>query len=221
MTRPNRQRKGCGVATLWLFFLALTVVYLLPGPDMILLLQTGARQGRGAALATAMGLGIARACHVALAALGLAALFKAAPWTFDVVRLAGAAYLLWIGIQCLRSTLLPNLNSAGIADTRGQWREAIRRGLLTNLLNPKALLFCSVLLPQFIVNDGAPVLNQFALLGLLLVGVGLLFDSAYALTGAALGRWLQHSPTAQRVQQWLFGSLLIGFAVRLTFVQQA
>lgn len=65
------------------------------------------------------------------------------------------------------------------------------------------------------------MLTQFAVLGALLVGIGLLFDSAYALTGAALGRWLQHSPTAQRVQQWLFGSLLIGFAVRLTFVQQA
>lgn len=77
------------MASLWLFFLALAVVYLLPGPDMILLLQTGARQGRGAALATAVGLGIARGCHVALAALGLAALFKAAPWTFEVVRLAG------------------------------------------------------------------------------------------------------------------------------------
>ncbi|MBK5526633.1 LysE family translocator [Pseudomonas sp. TH06] len=209
------------MASLWLFFLALAVVFLLPGPDMILLLQTGARQGRGAALATAVGLAIARGCHVALAALGLAALFKAAPWTFDVVRLAGAAYLLWIGIQCLRSTLLPNLNAGDIADTRGQWREAIRRGVLTNLLNPKALLFCSVLLPQFIVADGAPVLSQFTVLGILLVGVGLLFDSAYALTGAALGRWLQHSPTAQRVQQWLFGSLLIGFAVRLTFIQQA
>ncbi|MFJ2320606.1 LysE family translocator [Pseudomonas sp. NPDC087817] len=209
------------MASLWLFFLALAVVFLLPGPDMILLLQTGARQGRGAALATAVGLAIARGCHVALAALGLAALFKAAPWTFDVVRLAGAAYLLWIGIQCLRSTLVPNLNAGDIADTRGQWREAIRRGLLTNLLNPKALLFCSVLLPQFIVADGAPVLSQFTVLGMLLVGVGLLFDSAYALTGAALGRWLQHSPTAQRVQQWLFGSLLIGFAVRLTSIQQA
>ena len=209
------------MASLWLFFLALAVVFLLPGPDMILLLQTGARQGRGAALATAVGLGIARGCHVALAALGLAALFKAAPWTFEVVRLAGAAYLLWIGIQCLRSSMLPNLNTAAVTDTQGQWREAIRRGLLTNLLNPKALLFCSVLLPQFIVNDGAAVLTQFATLGVLLVGVGLLFDSAYALTGAALGRWLQHSPTAQRVQQWLFGSLLIGFAVRLTFIQQA
>jgi threonine/homoserine/homoserine lactone efflux protein len=209
------------VASLWLFFLALAVVYLLPGPDMILLLQTGARQGRGAALATATGLAIARGCHVALAALGLAALFKAAPWTFEVVRLAGAAYLLWIGIQCLRSTLVPNLNTGDVAGMPGQWREAIRRGVLTNLLNPKALLFCSVLLPQFIVAEGAPVLTQFAVLGALLVGIGLLFDSAYALTGAALGRWLQHSPMAQRVQQWLFGSLLIGFAVRLTFVQQA
>lgn len=209
------------MASLWLFFLALAVVFLLPGPDMILLLQTGARQGRGAALATAIGLGIARGCHVALAALGLAALFKAAPWTFEVVRLAGAAYLLWIGIQCLRSTLVPNLNGGDVAQTQGQWREAVRRGLLTNLLNPKALLFCSVLLPQFIVADGAPVLTQFAMLGMLLVGVGLLFDSAYALTGAALGRWLEHNPTAQRVQQWLFGSLLIGFALRLTFIQQA
>ncbi|EJZ60888.1 threonine efflux protein [Pseudomonas fluorescens R124] len=209
------------MAGMWMFFLALAVVYLLPGPDMILLLQTGARQGRGAALATAVGLAIARGCHVALAALGLAALFKAAPWTFDVVRLAGAAYLLWIGIQCLRSTLLPDLNAAGVADVHGQWREAIRRGLLTNLLNPKALLFCSVLLPQFIVADGAPVLTQFAILGMLLVAAGLLFDSTYALIGAALGRWLQRSPSAQRLQQWLFGSLLIGFALRLTFVQQA
>jgi threonine/homoserine/homoserine lactone efflux protein len=206
---------------LWLFFMALTVVYLLPGPDMILLLQTGARQGKGAALATALGLGVARGCHVALAALGLATLFRTAPWTFDVVRLAGAAYLLWIGIQCLRTTMLPSLNGADATTAKPRWSEAIQRGLLTNLLNPKALLFCSVLLPQFINPQAGPVLAQFATLGMMLVGVGLLFDSAYALVGAALGRWLQRSPSAQRVQQWLFGSLLIGFAVRLTFVQQA
>ncbi|MBB3241044.1 threonine/homoserine/homoserine lactone efflux protein [Pseudomonas sp. Tn43] len=208
------------MAGLWLFFMALAVVYLLPGPDMILLLQTGARQGKGAALATALGLGVARGCHVALAALGLAALFKTAPWTFDVVRLAGAAYLLWIGIQCLRTTMLPSLNGTNATTEKPHWREAVQRGLLTNLLNPKALLFCSVLLPQFIDPHAGPVLTQFATLGVMLVGVGLLFDSAYALVGAALGRWLQRSPSAQRVQQWLFGSLLIGFAVRLTFVQQ-
>ena len=209
------------MAGLGLFFMALAVVYLLPGPDMILLLQTGARHGKGAALATAVGLAIARGCHVVLAALGLAALFKAAPWTFDAVRLVGAAYLLWIGIQCLRTTMLPSLDDPGTTDEKTRWSEAIRRGLLTNLLNPKALLFCSVLLPQFINPLNGPVLAQFAVLGLVLVGVGLLFDSAYALTGAALGRWLQRSPSFQRVQQWLFSSLLIGFAVRLTFVQQA
>jgi threonine/homoserine/homoserine lactone efflux protein len=146
-------------------------------------------------------------------------LFKAAPWTFDVVRLAGAAYLLWIGIQCLRTTLVPNLGDTDPTGSKSNWRAAMRRGLLTNLLNPKALLFCSVLLPQFI-DQGQPVLGQFATLGMLLVAVGLLFDSAYALIGTALGRWLQRSPSAQRLQQWLFGSLLIGFAVRLTFVQQ-
>jgi threonine/homoserine/homoserine lactone efflux protein len=188
---------------------------------MILLLQTGARQGKGAALATASGLAVARGCHVALAALGLAALFKALPWTFDLVRLAGAAYLLWIGIQCLRSTLLPNLSGSNPTGEKPRYREAVQRGLLTNLLNPKALLFCSVLLPQFIDPQAGPVLAQFANLGMVLVAVGLIFDSAYALAGAALGRWLQRSPSAQRLQQWLFGSLLIGFAVRLTFVQQA
>ncbi|CAI8726722.1 homoserine/homoserine lactone efflux protein [Pseudomonas chlororaphis] len=203
-----------------MFFLALAVVYLLPGPDMILLLQTGARQGKGLALATAAGLAIARGCHVALAALGLAALFKAAPWTFEVVRLGGAAYLLWLGVQCLRVNLLPSLQN-GEAASALRWREAIRRGLLTNLLNPKALLFCSVLLPQFINPQAGPVAAQFASLGLLLVLVGLLFDSAYALAGAWIGRWLAHNRAAQRVQQWLFGSLLIGFALRLTFVQQA
>jgi threonine/homoserine/homoserine lactone efflux protein len=204
-----------------MFFLALAVVYLLPGPDMILLLQTGARQGKAAALATAVGLAIARGCHVALAALGLATLFKAAPWTFEVVRLAGAAYLLWLGIQCLRSNMLPSLNTANTPTATLLWREAIQRGLLTNLLNPKALLFCSVLLPQFIDPHAGPVMAQFATLGVVLVIVGLLFDSCYALIGAGLGRWLERSPSAQRVQQWLFGSLLIGFALRLTFVQQA
>ncbi|WP_347902850.1 LysE family translocator [Pseudomonas purpurea] len=209
------------MAELWMFFIAVAVVYLLPGPDMILLLQTGARQGKTAALATAIGLAIARSCHVVLAALGLATLFKAAPWTFDVVRLVGAAYLLWLGVQCLRSTMLPTLNTAGAAAPTLAWREAIARGVLTNLLNPKALLFCSVLLPQFIDPQAGSVLAQFASLGALLVIAGLMFDSVYALIGAWLGRWLERSPSAQRAQQWLFGSLLIGFALRLTFVQQA
>jgi threonine/homoserine/homoserine lactone efflux protein len=206
---------------LGLYLLALTMIFLMPGPDMILLLQTGARQGRGMALATVLGLAVARCCHIALAALGLAALFKVAPWTFDVVRIAGAAYLLWMGIQMLKPGSLSSPNVAGESPQAPSWTAAARRGLLTNLLNPKALLFCSVLLPQFIHPDAGSVAGQFVMLGVVLVVTGLLFDSVYALAGSWVGRWLQRSPSAQKVQQWLFGGLLIGFAARLALMQQA
>jgi len=206
---------------LWLFLMALSVAFLLPGPDMILLLQTGARQGKALALTTAIGLGLARACHVVLAGMGLATLFKVAPWTFDLVRLGGAAYLLWLGVQCLRANGLPSLDASHGAPPAHAWRVAFQRGLLTNLLNPKALLFCSVLLPQFVNPQAGPVAAQFAWLGVMLVTVGFAFDCCYALAGARIGRWLASNRSAQRLQQWLFGSLLIGFAVRLTFVQHA
>lgn len=200
------------------FLIALAVVYLLPGPDMILLLQTGARQGRAMALATALGLALARGCHVALAGLGLAVLFKTAPWTFDVVRLAGAAYLLWLGLKLFQAQTSALVVDGERQHSRAYW-QALRRGLLTNLLNPKALVFCSVLLPQF-VNPAEGALGlQFALLGAVLVAVGLAFDSAYALAGEGLGRWLGRRPAVQRVQQWLFGTVLVGFGVRLAVLR--
>lgn len=192
------------------FLIALAVVYLVPGPDMLLLFQTGARQGRRAALVTALGLALARACHVLMAATGLALLFRTAPWTFDLVRLLGAAYLAWLGLQMLRGggLALPTSDAGSAPLVPHADRRALLRGLLTNLLNPKALLFCSVLLPQF------------AALGAVLVLVGLAFDCAYALAGGRLGRWLASRPRAQRLQQWGFGGLLIGFGVRLALLRQ-
>lgn len=201
---------------LWLFIGALAAIYLLPGPDMILVLQTGSQQGHTRALATAVGLAVARGLHVALAALGLATLFASAPWTFDAVRYAGGAYLAWIGLQLLRSPpVTEGIDAAGVVRLDDGHRRAWRRGLLTNLLNPKSLLFCSVLLPQFVSPGEGPVLLQFALLGSLLVGIGLLFDAGYATLGAALQRWFAGSPLRARLQRWTFGSLMIGFALRL------
>lgn len=200
------------------FLMALAVVYLLPGPDMILLLQTGARQGRAMALATALGLALARGCHVALAGLGLAVLFKTAPWTFDVVRLAGAAYLLWLGLKLFQAQSSALVVDGERQPSRAYW-QGLRRGLLTNLLNPKALVFCSVLLPQFVDPADEALGLQFALLGVVLVTVGMAFDSAYALAGEGLGHWLGRRPVVQRLQQWLFGTLLVGFGVRLAVLR--
>lgn len=205
------------MADLWMFVGALAVAYLVPGPDMLLILQVGARQGRTPALAVALGLGLARSIHVALAALGLAALLRAAPVAFEILRIAGAAYLVWLGVAILRN---PSAAPTPAGRTNvGSRRAALRRGLLTNLLNPKALLFCSVLLPQFLRTD-AGMAGQVLTLGALLVGIGGAFDLLYALGGAALGRWVSRHRAVETVQRWTFGALLIGFGLRLAWVQR-
>ncbi|PMR76542.1 LysE family translocator [Billgrantia endophytica] len=204
---------------LWVFVGALAAVYLLPGPDMVLILQTGATRGGAQAFATVAGLATARGLHVVMAAFGLATMFKTAPWTFDAVRFIGAGYLTWLGIQILRSG-----SSLATNDTRPHpgpktsRRSAWQRGLLTNLLNPKSLLFCSVLLPHFVVPQQGAILLQFVILGTLVVGTGVLFDTLYALSASRLGKWLTESPVVQRLQRWLFGLLLIGFGGRLAIL---
>lgn len=204
------------MAGLWVFAGALCLAYLVPGPDMVLILQTSALSGRTHAFAVAAGLAAARATHVGLAAVGLAALLQAAPTLFDLVRLAGAAYLVWIGIGMLRAAdLWREAGSLRAAGARRSWTASLRRGLLTNLLNPKALLFCSVLLPQFIRADDGNAAGQFLMLGAILVAVGLVFDLAYAGLGAALGRWMARHPLVQRLKKWIFACALIGFGLRL------
>ena len=204
-----------------LFVMALVVVYLLPGPDMILLLETGARHGKSLALATAIGLAMARSLHVALSAIGLSVLFKTQPWTFALVRYAGSAYLIWLGISILRASSESILKASNGPVTtsinRRSVGQAVQRGLLTNLLNPKALLFCSVLLPQFVSPQEGTTIPQFVLLGTVLVATGLMFDVIYSLGGSWLGRFIRQSPRLQRLQRWLFGMLLLGFGARIGF----
>ena len=208
------------MADMALFLGALLIVYVVPGPDMILLLETGLLRGRGQALAVAAGLAIARAAHVTLAALGLAALFKTHPWAFDAARTVGGCYLVWLGIRLLRAPLaVPPLDGEA-APRHAGWGPALMSGVLTNVLNPKALLFCSVLLPQFVLPERGPIGQQFAVLGVILVGLGLTFDVLCALAGGAVGRWMSASPRAQKIQSLVFGTALIGFGLRLTFANR-
>lgn len=210
------------MADLWMFVGALVVVYLVPGPDMVLMLHTAATQGRAHAMAVAAGLGLARGAHVLIAALGLGALLKSSPEIFEVLRLMGAAYLVWLAIRIFRAPSL--IAACPVGNSRSDvqlWRASLCKGLITNISNPKALLFCSVLLPQFIRPEESAVAGQFALLGIVLVFTGLCFDLLYASAGAALSRWLAQRPLAQTLQRWLFTSILIGFGVRMALAGRA
>jgi threonine/homoserine/homoserine lactone efflux protein len=198
------------------YIAALAVVYAVPGPDMALLLQTASARGARGGFATAGGLGVARATHVTLSACGVAALLRSAPWLYEVVRYGGAAYLGWVAVQIFRSPVFALPTDAAItADTR-PLRHAFAKGLLTNLLNPKALLFCSVLLPQFVRPEAGPVALQMVELGVILLVIGVCFDTVYALGAARIANWMRSHPLAQTVQRWTFSAALIGFALRLS-----
>lgn len=199
---------------------ALLVVYAVPGPDMALVLQTSIGRGVRSGLAAAGGLGLARATHVTLSACGVAALLRSAPWLYDMVRYGGAVYLAWVGVQIFRSPVfaLPKGGMAGAAEAGDArpLRSAFVKGLLTNLLNPKALLFCSVLLPQFVRPQAGPVVWQMVELGVVLLLIGACFDAIYAIGAARIAAWLRRHPLAQTLQRWTFSAALIGFALRLS-----
>ena len=198
------------------FIAALIVVYAVPGPDMALVLQTSIARDARAGLAAAGGLALSRATHVTLSACGVAALLRSAPWRYEVVRYGGAMYLAYIAVQIFRSPGFA-LSSADVAQApRNPLRATFVKGLLTNLLNPKALLFCSVLLPQFVRPDAGPVALQVTELGIVLVAIGVCFDTVYAIGAARIAGWLRAHPLAQTVQRWTFSAALMGFALRLS-----
>lgn len=196
-----------------LFVTALSAAYAVPGPDMLLVLETGARRDRQAVAATLAGLAVARAAHVTLAAMGLTALVQAVPEAFTALRWIGAGWLVWLGWRILAGAAAARLGPDAMGTAPPP--QPFRRALLTNLLNPKALLFCSILLPQFVSPDPPSPAAGFLWLGAVLVAVGLLFDAAYAALGTRIGRLTASRPGLALVQQRCAGGILIGFGVHL------
>lgn len=199
---------------LWLFVAALVTVYLLPGPDMAMVVSTSAVNGERDGLLVALGLAVSRAFHVTLSAIGLAAAFKTYPVLFDLVRWIGAAYFVWIAWKILGSGKASSPESkietkAGLA--------ALQRGFLTNLLNPKAFMFCALLLPQFISTQ-EPLFPQYLLLGSILVGIGVFFDVIFAVVAYRFAQRSAGSSTVQKIARIVFSSVFLIAAIRLAVV---
>jgi threonine/homoserine/homoserine lactone efflux protein len=195
------------------FFVTSVVAMVIPGPDMLFILGCGMRGGARAGLMATAGVATSEAVHVAVAAAGLAALFAAVPVAFTAVRIAGAAYLVFLGVQTIRR------RREGLADVPSaravSGRRAYLNGVVTNLLNPKMVTFTIAFLPQFIDPGAGHVWAQFAILGAVLVALEFLVDGTVGVLAGRIGDWLRRRRTAHRRLNVAVGGLFIGLGVRL------
>lgn len=181
------------------------VLAALPGPGMLYVLARSLAAGTGAGLRSTAGTALGGMGHVLAAVLGLSALIMASTTAFAVLRFAGAAYLVWLGVQTLRGAATP-LETCAPAGRDN----ALRQGVLTEALNPKTALFFLTFLPQFVQPERGPVAAQLLLLGTASVLLNSSADVVVAVLSGRLGALLHRSPRWWRRQRIGSGVLLIG-----------
>lgn len=196
--------------SLWLGFLvAAILIAVSPGPGAAASMSAGLRYGYGGALRVIAGLQSALIIQLSVVAAGLGALLETSALAFDIVKLGGAAYLIWLGVHKWRALPQAIDASAPPLTLKGLFVE----GLLVNLTNPKAIVFIAALTPQFI-DPTRPQAIQFAVITLTMCGVDTVVMSCYALLASRLGRWL-HAPRWLRAQNRFFGGIFVGAGVLL------
>jgi threonine/homoserine/homoserine lactone efflux protein len=198
-----------------LYVAAVFLAMIAPGPDMMFVLATGARGGPRAGLLATLGVVTSEIIQISAVAAGLAALFAAAPAAFTVLRLCGAAYLLYLGVQALRSARRGSPLAAAETGARVSGPYAYLRGALTNLVNPKSVTFVVALLPQFVDRGLGHVPAQFAVLGAIFIAFELLVDGSVGLTAGRLGSWLARRRRARQALDAGAGTIMIALAGRL------
>ena len=193
-----------GTQHLWLFIVSGLLLNITPGPDSLFIMARSASQGWRAGVVACWGVGSGVFVHVFAAALGLSALLATSATAFAVVKIIGAAYLVWIGLGMLRQRATDDAKPVVDAAPRViAYRDIFRQGFLTNVLNPKVALFFLAFVPQFIAPDAPSKPLAFIVLGTIFDINGMLWCHALALftafasrrlnVGAAVGRWLNRT----------------------------
>lgn len=186
---------------------------LTPGPNMLYLMSRSITQGRRAGLISLIGVVAAFILLMLAAALGLTALLMAVPFAYDAIRLAGAAYLLWLAWQSLRpGGTSPFSVRALKPDTP---RRLLAMGFLTNILNPKAVVLYLSLLPQFIDVTAGHVFAQSITLCMVQMAISASVNATMVVAAGSIAAFLARRPTWAMVQRWLMGTVLGGLAIRM------
>jgi len=209
-----------GITDLWLFVIAGLLLNIMPGPDMAYIMGRSAQLGTRAGGVAALGISAGCFVHIAAAAFGLSAILATSAEAFFILKLVGAAYLVWVGVSLLR-----NAGAGTAVDDAGKAAISLRgvflQGFLTNALNPKVALFFLAFLPQFISASAQSKPLAFLALGLIFVTVGTVVCLLIA-WGTARASSLLGAGSAARV--WMeraLGGLFVLLGVRLAFLQRS
>jgi threonine/homoserine/homoserine lactone efflux protein len=197
------------LASLGLFVAAALALLLVPGPAVLYIVARSVDQGRSAGLVSVLGVHLGSLVHVSAAAVGLSSLLVSSATAFSVVKYAGAAYLIYLGVRAL----LSREPGKDVEVRRAPLRTLLRQGAVVNILNPKTALFFLAFLPQFVDPDAGYVALQLAFFGLVFVALGLVTDSLYALAAGTAGGWLRTSRYFVGARRWVSGTVFIGLGL--------
>jgi threonine/homoserine/homoserine lactone efflux protein len=199
---------------MWSFALASLVLVMIPGPDQALVTRNALAAGRPAGMYTMVGGALGLTIHASAASLGVSALLLASATAFTILKIVGAVYLVYMGVQTLRAA---RRSAAGTPEPTQRRRRSplrhVRQGFLTNALNPKVALFFVTLLPQF-MDTNSSALRQGLVLSAVFAVIYLTWFSLYVLTVDAIGGWLRRPRVRAAIERFT-GLLLVGFALRL------
>jgi threonine/homoserine/homoserine lactone efflux protein len=195
------------LGSLAVFVIAALALLVVPGPAVLYVVTRSIHQGRRAGLASVLGIHVGTLVHIGAATAGLSALILSSAVAFTAVKIAGAAYLVGLGVWTLLSRRAEDEVAVG---GERRLRRVFAQGIVVNVLNPKTALFFLAFLPQFVnPNAGTPAL-RIAFLGLLFGALGLVTDSIWAIAAGTAGRVLRGSRKFLRVQRYVAGTVYLG-----------
>ncbi|WP_137932180.1 LysE family translocator [Mesorhizobium comanense] len=189
----------------------------IPGPATLLTVARATSSGIRAGIATGAGVAAGDVFHTVMAMVGISAIIAASAVLFSIIKYAGAAYLVYLGIRAMIEKTPAHPVAGTLAISAGK---AFRQAVLTEILNPKTALFFLAFLPQFVRPENGSVMLQLFTLGIIFVVLGLFSTVVFALSASGLGRFLRRNPTVLKWQGKIVGGIYCALGVRLALQQR-
>jgi threonine/homoserine/homoserine lactone efflux protein len=202
------------------FMIAALALNLTPGPSILYILSRCMDEGREAGIVSVFGLATAALIHAVAAALGLSTLFLYSPLAFALLKYLGAFYLIYLGLRGLMSGASAAPSAGAVGQPRRSLWAIYRQGIVTDLLNPKLVLFFIVFLPQFADAERGSLAGQILFFGVLFQVTGLPVNLLVAYAGGSLAGFLRRNPLWARVQACCSSAILIGLGLRVALVER-